>query len=408
MDACTLCLELDITLSSFGNSDASKHLQDILASHGFEINYESLKSLDRSNLNLNLNLSSHNILNYYYGDKIVGNDKFKCKSNPETEISVADLQKFKRESKIYYEFEINKTKDIKEESHSDNEIENVQEDNKFDVVLPQKQTKSKAKRCAFKSMPVQLMPTKLRSKRIMAPYISLSYNKKPKDEFVNKNDSTTKRRKSDEDYIPTETDTESEESSDTEIYYDDNGKRMKKEDNRKYPMECLECNAEIESALDHWQHYLRFHRGKKYPYSKEHVFVCKYCGVTKTSESHLKNHEATHGQRNIQCDKCDKKFFNRIRLKRHQITHSKDYTYICDYCKKGFHFRSDLMLHIRIHTGEKPFKCHICGAAFAHKGNVGIHIRTNHQNDKQKSKKKIKNNSIKKKANRKKKQKDLN
>ncbi|XP_028164019.1 gastrula zinc finger protein XlCGF17.1-like [Ostrinia furnacalis] len=106
------------------------------------------------------------------------------------------------------------------------------------------------------------------------------------------------------------------------------------------------------------------------------------CGVSVyLTYSHLSQHELTHGEKNVECKECGKKFHNLVRLQRHARRHEAVPRFRCHFCGKGFYAREDIQLHIRTHTGEKPFQCWLCPARFAHRGNVSVHVRNVHQRD---------------------------
>ncbi|KAL0811543.1 hypothetical protein ABMA28_009929 [Loxostege sticticalis] len=160
-------------------------------------------------------------------------------------------------------------------------------------------------------------------------------------------------------------------------------KRIKKEkrDYRKYPMKCDDCDHIVQSKMEHFHHYLTLHKDRQYPYRKEGNFICQHCGIIKTTAFHLSQHELTHGEKNMECKQCGKKFHNLVRLQRHARRHEAVPRFRCHFCGKGFYAREDIQLHIRTHTGEKPFQCWLCPARFAHRGNVSVHVRNVHQRD---------------------------
>ncbi|XP_028164021.1 zinc finger protein 2-like [Ostrinia furnacalis] len=160
-------------------------------------------------------------------------------------------------------------------------------------------------------------------------------------------------------------------------------KRIKKEkrDYRKYPMKCDDCDHMVQSKMEHFHHYLAFHKDRQYPYRREGNYMCQHCGIVKTTYSHLSQHELTHGEKNVECKECGKKFHNLVRLQRHARRHEAVPRFRCHFCGKGFYAREDIQLHIRTHTGEKPFQCWLCPARFAHRGNVSVHVRNVHQRD---------------------------
>lgn len=67
------------------------------------------------------------------------------------------------------------------------------------------------------------------------------------------------------------------------------------------------------------------------------------------TERRLRDHELTHGEKQVECPDCKRKFHNHTQLYRHnQRVHVEKQMLICDYCRKGFKVKSELMLHIRV------------------------------------------------------------
>lgn len=50
----------------------------------------------------------------------------------------------------------------------------------------------------------------------------------------------------------------------------------------------------------------------------------------------------------------------------------------CRFCQKIFYHRNDLNKHERTHTGEKPYVCLLCGLRYARTDNLKYHQRTKH------------------------------
>ncbi|KAL0821743.1 hypothetical protein ABMA28_005166 [Loxostege sticticalis] len=207
-----------------------------------------------------------------------------------------------------------------------------------------------------------------------------------------------KKKKEDEDYCPPDDDesitSDRSDLSDEQLYDKRvvwlRRRRIKKPDERIFPMECevSKCNYEVQSRKDHRVHYMTYHRDKPYPYASKNRFICDVCGHISTKIQDFQQHSMKHGERDKKCEECGKTFFNFHDLRNHMQFHNK--RLICDYCNKAFAKRGDLVLHIRIHTGEKPFSCPICGKSFAHSGNIRNHIKSYHQHEPLKKGRKIK------------------
>ena len=85
------------------------------------------------------------------------------------------------------------------------------------------------------------------------------------------------------------------------------------------------------------------------------------------------------GQKDFQCEVCEKKFSQKGTLKTHMMTHTKVKAHECDICKKKFSQKSSLVQHFRIHLGEQPYGCAECGKWFTACSNRSRHIRTCHK-----------------------------
>jgi KRAB domain-containing zinc finger protein len=83
----------------------------------------------------------------------------------------------------------------------------------------------------------------------------------------------------------------------------------------------------------------------------------------------------------LSCYDCDKLFFRRIDLERHERIHTGDKPYKCDICESFFALSGQLDVHMKRHSGVKPFPCDICGKAFLQNYLLVIHKRI-HTKDK--------------------------
>jgi uncharacterized Zn-finger protein len=80
----------------------------------------------------------------------------------------------------------------------------------------------------------------------------------------------------------------------------------------------------------------------------------------------------------IFCTDCNKVFFDRAKLSRHERVHTKEKPFRCTYCEKCFTLDFNLRTHIRVHSGEKPFVCKFkgCNKRFSQSGNMKVHEKT--------------------------------
>jgi len=183
------------------------------------------------------------------------------------------------------------------------------------------------------------------------------------------------------------------------------------EHNREFPFTCYICEKQLNSEYAVWEHVeahiesmMRYCETCGMNYCKTHncqVGVndgvdCKVCGkhlaCKKSLERHMDVHEQNyrfhcdqcgekfiyqkyfvvhlarvHGQgTSYKCSKCDKVFYLRCTLTRHEKTHDKIRPHVCQFCGFSFSTTWNLKAHIRQHTGEKPYQCSKCGQTFTH------------------------------------------
>ena len=106
-------------------------------------------------------------------------------------------------------------------------------------------------------------------------------------------------------------------------------------------------------------------------------FKCPECGNDFPTRVRLTKHERTHtGEKPYGCDVCGKDFADPSSLIRHMRTHTGVKPYRCDVCGKVFADSSNLTKHMRTHTGEKPYGCDVCGKDFADPSSLTRHMRT--------------------------------
>nr|XP_034838864.1 zinc finger protein 62 homolog [Maniola hyperantus] len=142
---------------------------------------------------------------------------------------------------------------------------------------------------------------------------------------------------------------------------------------------CEQCGIELKDFLRYTFHFKREHPDKnrtQFAPSKRAV-LCEQCGRSFQSPHHLKYHMAKHtGQKDFQCDVCEKRFRIKAFLDKHKETHmamTARRLYTCGVCEKTFTCHSSLNRHIWIHRG-KSFKCEICEKAFSNASERNCHV----------------------------------
>ncbi|CAF4955905.1 unnamed protein product [Pieris macdunnoughi] len=151
----------------------------------------------------------------------------------------------------------------------------------------------------------------------------------------------------------------------------------KKNDSRKYPMQCPHCPQQIPNARSFFWHFRKIHPDIEYPIEKGHV--CEICGKAFTKNALLSYHKLTHsGERAFKCGQCGKAFHIRRNLLLHAAVHSEQRPHVCTVCGMRFKVKTVLDRHYRVHTGEKPYQCDVCGKSFTQSNSCQLHVRTVH------------------------------
>ncbi|ALC47850.1 CG9797, partial [Drosophila busckii] len=95
------------------------------------------------------------------------------------------------------------------------------------------------------------------------------------------------------------------------------------------------------------------------------TFICDQCGNhikgRMAFELHCRRHR---GEKDFQCEICDKCFCTTSELKRHMRKHTGERPFACQYCGRCFSDYTTRVKHERTHTNERPYACGTCGKAF--------------------------------------------
>ena len=112
-------------------------------------------------------------------------------------------------------------------------------------------------------------------------------------------------------------------------------------------------------------------------------FICDKCQKHFNKRHRLKRHikEVHLRIRNFECEQCKRTFNNKAHLKTHvELVHEKLKKFRCEECGWLFGKKVNLKTHIEVvHEKLKKFKCELCLKAFAKKAVLLKHVATNHQ-----------------------------
>ena len=126
-------------------------------------------------------------------------------------------------------------------------------------------------------------------------------------------------------------------------------------------------------------------------HSQDMVFKCKQCPTSFLRINALRDHMDQHNQATYKCKTCDKLFYTRTSLWRHNHNHKASYIlkkvsfnkqqmskslekrFSCQYCAYSCVTKVQLTDHERIHTGERPYSCSVCDKTFTTKSGKAEH-----------------------------------
>ena len=156
-----------------------------------------------------------------------------------------------------------------------------------------------------------------------------------------------------------------------------------KKEHRKN-IQCKTCEKDFINYKDFETHMCEDEFGNPTQYVPEKELsvmgdkpVCYICGKEFTTTSNMNKHMKTHGEKNVECEICKKKFHHEEYLKVHvEGVHEKKNRYQCAECGKFLTSKPGLTSHMKqFHSDEKEvFPCSECGKIFSQKGNRKMHM----------------------------------
>lgn len=150
-----------------------------------------------------------------------------------------------------------------------------------------------------------------------------------------------------------------------------------------------ECHKQFNSSRDYKDHYRQNHISKQMNQKKEksttktpHRHVCEECGKIYTKLQTFKEHQYTHGPKELypfQCEECEKAFVKQRTFNEHKLRHAGIKNFECSVCKAKKTTKKELRSHMNSHTRELQYPCPNCPMIFYRSSNRRIHVDVVHQ-----------------------------
>ena len=145
---------------------------------------------------------------------------------------------------------------------------------------------------------------------------------------------------------------------------------------RHYILACPVPDCDTACTMQkEWRRHMNEAHGQMKPYACE---TCQALGkdVRYAYQGGLKAHTQNFHLRirKFMCNLCEKAFYRKACLEKHQRLHDGLKPYTCDECGMRFSQRASKRAHVRnVHLKIRRFKCKYCGKAFAEKTGLRSH-----------------------------------
>ncbi|CAH2234262.1 jg14217 [Pararge aegeria aegeria] len=130
---------------------------------------------------------------------------------------------------------------------------------------------------------------------------------------------------------------------------------------------CAHCGLTFRGHPNYRAHMSRYHRTR--------ACKCPDCNMEFWNLEKLARHRANvHGTKKFNCPQCIEKFVTNYMMRRHQIV-VHGFGHKCQYCNKLFTRNSHMKNHVRrLHLKEKNVECNVCKEKFFDRALLNVHM----------------------------------